>query len=73
MRLWFGATDYRHFEKSIGEDGIDGTQATFRNREQEARVETQLQPVTTPFGVWTAAPGIQFNHQNLGTAVKQAR
>ncbi len=45
VRLWFGATDYRHFEKSIGEDGIDGTQATFRNREQEARVETQLQPV----------------------------
>ena len=42
---WPVTTDYRHFEKSIGEDGIDGTQATFRNREQEARVETQLQPV----------------------------
>ena len=67
MRLWFGATDYRHFEKGIGDDGIDGTQATFRNREQEARVETQLQPIATPFGAWTAAPGIQFNHQNLGT------
>lgn len=68
VRLWFGATDYRHFEKAIGEDGVDGTQATFRNREQEARVETQLQPVATPFGAWTAAPGIQFNHQNLSTA-----
>jgi iron complex outermembrane recepter protein len=67
VRLWFGATDYRHFEKGIGEDGFDGTQATFRNREQEARVETQLQPVATPFGVWTAAPGIQFNHQKLAT------
>ena len=67
VRLWFGATEYRHFEKSIGDDGIDGVQATFRNREQEARVETQLQPVNTPLGVWTAAPGIQFNHQNLGT------
>ena len=30
-------------------------------------------PSTTPFGVWTAAPGIQFNHQNLGTAARQAR
>jgi iron complex outermembrane receptor protein len=68
VRLWFGATDYRHFEKAIGEDGVDGVQATFRNREQEARVETQLQPVSTPLGVWTAAPGIQFNHQNLGTS-----
>ena len=68
VRLWFGATEYRHFEKSIGDDGVDGVQATFRNREQEARVETQLQPVDTPIGVWTAAPGIQFNHQNLGTS-----
>jgi iron complex outermembrane receptor protein len=68
VRLWFGATEYRHFEKAIGEDGIDGTQATFRNREQEARLETQFQPVVTPIGVWTAAPGIQFNHQNLSTA-----
>ncbi len=67
VRLWFGATDYRHFEKSIGDDGVDGVQATFRNREQEARVETQLQPVETPLGAWTAAPGIQFNHQTLGT------
>jgi iron complex outermembrane receptor protein len=68
VRLWFGATEYRHFEKAVGEDGIDGTQATFRNREQEARVETQFQPVVTPVGIWTAAPGIQFNHQNLGTS-----
>lgn len=68
VRLWFGATDYRHFEKGLGEDGVDGVQATFRNREQEARVETQLQPVVTPFGAWTAAPGIQFNHQSLGTS-----
>ena len=67
VRLWFGATDYRHFEKGIGDDGIDGVQATFRNREQEARVEAQLQPVSTALGVWTAAPGIQFNHQKLGT------
>ncbi len=67
VRLWFGATEYRHFEKSIGENGLDGVQATFRNREQEARIETQLQGVETPLGVWTAAPGVQFNHQNLGT------
>jgi iron complex outermembrane receptor protein len=68
VRLWFGATEYRHFEKSVGDDGVDGVQATFRNREQEARVETQLRPVTTPFGIWTAAPGVQFNHQKLGTS-----
>jgi iron complex outermembrane receptor protein len=67
VRLWFGATDYRHSEKGIGEDGVDSTHATFRNREQEARIETQLLPVATPLGVWTAAPGIQFNHQKLAT------
>ncbi len=67
VRLWFGATDYRHFEKGIGEDGTDGVQATFRNREQEARVETQLKPIDTALGALTIAPGIQFNHQKLGT------
>jgi len=67
VRVWFGATEYRHFEKGIGDDGVDGVQATFRNREQEARIETQLHAIDTPLGAWTMAPGVQFNHQNLGT------
>ena len=67
VRLWFGATEYRHFEKAIGEDGSDGVQATFRNREQEARLETQFKPIDTALGALTIAPGIQFNHQKLGT------
>lgn len=69
IRVWFGGTDYRHDEKSFSEDdGLDVSRATFKNREQEGRAEVQFMPVATPVGVWTAAPGIQFNHQKIGTA-----
>lgn len=69
VRVWFGATDYKHDEKSFSEDdGIDAVRATFKNEEQEARLETQLAPLTTPFGALTVAPGIQLNHQRISTA-----
>jgi iron complex outermembrane receptor protein len=69
IRLWFGATNYKHDEKGYSdEDGLDGVRATFKNREQEARLEVQMAGVSTPFGIWTAAPGVQFNHQQISTA-----
>lgn len=69
IRVWFGGTDYRHDEKSFSEeDGLDVSRATFKNKEQEGRLEAQLAPIATPFGVWTAAPGLHFNHQRIGTA-----
>ncbi len=69
VRVWFGATDYKHDEKSFSEDdGFDAVRATFKNKEQEARIETQFAPVATPFGALTVAPGLQINHQRLATA-----
>lgn len=68
IRLWFGATDYKHDEKGYSaDDGLDGVRATFKNQEQEARLEVQMAAINTPFGVWTAAPGVQLNHQQIGT------
>jgi iron complex outermembrane receptor protein len=64
VRYWFGASKYKHNE--INDD--DGIAATFRNTEQEARVETQLTPRKTPFGALTTAFGLQFGHQAIGTS-----
>lgn len=69
IRVWFGATDYKHDEKSFSaDDGLDVARATFKNKEQEGRLEIQSMPVALPFGVLTVAPGVQVNHQKLGTA-----
>ncbi len=64
VRYWFGATKYKHNE--INDD--DGIAATFRNTEQEARIETQLTPRKTPLGALTTAFGLQFGHQNIATS-----
>lgn len=69
IRYWLGATDYRHDEIAVdGATGVDGVQATFKNREQEARVEWQLAPFATRFGEFATAFGTQVGHQQLGTA-----
>ncbi len=62
IRFWAGASIYRHHEMG-GEDIL----STFRNREQEARVEWQLRPFATAFGPLTSAFGVQLGHQQLGT------
>ncbi len=64
VRYWFGATKYKHNE--INDD--DGIAATFKNSEQEARIETQLTPRKTPFGTLTTAYGVQFGHQQIATS-----
>jgi iron complex outermembrane receptor protein len=67
IRFWIGATDYKHNELGRGDDGADGVQATFKNREQEARIEVQSMPFDTRFGQLTSALGAQFGNQRLGT------
>lgn len=64
VRYWFGATKYKHNE--INDDV--GVAATFKNTEQEARIETQLTPRQTPLGALTTAFGLQAGHQQLGTS-----
>jgi iron complex outermembrane receptor protein len=64
VRYWFGATKYKHNE--INDD--DGIAATFKNDEQEARIETQLTPRETGLGTLTTAFGVQAGHQQLGTS-----
>ncbi|MEH3116336.1 MAG: TonB-dependent receptor plug domain-containing protein [Methylorubrum populi] len=44
---------YRHAEIGIGEDGVEGVQAIFKNREVEARFEAQHVPVFTALGTLT--------------------
>jgi len=47
VRLWLGATDYRHNEVGLADPAdpfSDGVRQTFTNKEREARVEAQLMP-----------------------------
>ena len=67
IRYWPGYSIYRHDETGIGEDGIDGIQATFKNREAEGRVELQHVPVDLPFGVLTGALGFQSGRRVLNS------
>ncbi|MDB5598526.1 MAG: hypothetical protein JWN71_570 [Xanthobacteraceae bacterium] len=67
IRFWLGASDYKHNELGLGGDGTDGVRATFKNQEQEARVEMQSMPFDTRFGQLTSAVGAQFGNQRLGT------
>ncbi|AWN46181.1 TonB-dependent receptor [Methylobacterium terrae] len=66
VRFWLGGANYRHDEIGLGEDGIDGVQATFKNREAEGRIEFQHVPVETPFGVLTGTLGLQSDRRKLG-------
>ncbi|UMY20242.1 TonB-dependent receptor [Methylobacterium organophilum] len=68
IRFWAGGSVYKHNETGIGEDGIDGIQATFKNREAEGRVELQHVPVTLPFGTLTGALGLQTGRRLIGTS-----
>lgn len=68
IRFWAGGSTYRHDEIGIGSDGIDGIQATFKNREAEARVEFQHVPVFTSLGTLTGALGLQAGRRTLGTS-----
>jgi iron complex outermembrane receptor protein len=64
IRFWAGLTDYKHHELA-NEEGFNGVQQTFTNKDLEARVETQLRPVDLSFATLTSAFGVQGMHQIL--------
>ncbi|PXW59901.1 TonB-dependent receptor [Methylobacterium sp. B4] len=70
LRFWAGGSVYRHEEIGIGEDGIEGVQAIFKNREVEARFEAQHVPVETRFGTLTGALGVQASRRVLNTQLE---
>ncbi len=65
VRFWVGATDYRHNEIGLGDDGTMGVRQTFTNKEQEGRLEVQLAPFNLRFASLTTALGVQAAHQEL--------
>ncbi|MGA7487943.1 MAG: TonB-dependent receptor, partial [Xanthobacteraceae bacterium] len=68
VRFWLGAVEYHHDEIGIGDDGIDGVQATFNNHAQEAKTEVTFMPITTGLGTLISSIGTQFDHQQIDTA-----
>lgn len=62
IRFWFGATKYQHDELG-SEDGVTGILSTFKNREQEGRVELEH----ASLGGWTGALGLQYGNQRLSS------
>ncbi len=70
IRYWAGYSVYKHNEVGIGGDGIEGIQATFKNREAEARVEFQHVPVFTALGKLTGALGFQSDRRVINTALE---
>ena len=70
IRYWAGYSVYRHNEVGIGEDGIEGVQAIFKNREAEGRLELQHVPVFTAFGTLTGALGFQSDRRVINTQLE---
>jgi iron complex outermembrane receptor protein len=62
VRFWFGATKYQHDEQGLV-DGAHRILSTFKNKEQEGRVEVQHAPIAG----WTGALGLQYGNQRLST------
>jgi iron complex outermembrane recepter protein len=67
IRYWAGAVEYHHDEIGLGDDGIDGVQATFNNHAQESRAEIQFLPLATELGPLISTVGGQFDHQQIDT------
>lgn len=68
IRFWAGATDYKHNELGLADPADLSTfdvRQTFTNKEQEGRVEVQLQPFNARFAAITTAFGVQTGHQRL--------
>ncbi|MDE3745289.1 MULTISPECIES: TonB-dependent receptor [Methylobacterium] len=70
IRYWAGYSVYRHNEVGIGDDGIEGVQAIFKNREAEGRLELQHVPVFTEFGKLTGALGFQSDRRVINTQLE---
>ncbi|MEL6064014.1 MULTISPECIES: TonB-dependent receptor [unclassified Methylobacterium] len=70
IRYWAGYSVYRHNEVGFGEDGIEGVQAIFKNREAEGRLELQHVPVFTELGKLTGALGFQSDRRVINTQLE---
>ncbi|MDP4024507.1 TonB-dependent receptor [Methylobacterium sp. NEAU 140] len=70
IRYWAGYSVYRHNEVGIGEDGVEGVQAIFKNREAEGRLEFQHVPVVTEFGRLTGALGFQSDRRVINSQLE---
>jgi len=67
IRFAFGATDYRHDEvDGLGSAAVIGS--TFLNKQYQARIEAQLQPIETGFGALRSAVGSQWSERRLSAA-----
>ena len=62
VRFWFGATKYQHDEQALV-DGVHQIMSTFKNKQQEARVELQHAPLAG----WNGAVGFQYGNQKVAT------
>ena len=67
IRFWGGGSVYRHDEIGLGENGRDGIQATFKNREAEGRIEFQHVPVDTFIGRLTGFFGLQSGRRVISS------
>jgi iron complex outermembrane receptor protein len=66
IRYWLGTTRYGHNEVVFEEDdGHDIIGTRFTNRENEARVEVQHQPVGTMLGELRGAAGVQWGNKRV--------
>jgi iron complex outermembrane receptor protein len=67
IRFWFGASDYGHDELAVhdpgNQPGVFELGSQFSNREQEARVEIQHQPLITGLGELTGAVGVHVDNR----------
>jgi iron complex outermembrane recepter protein len=68
VRFWLGAVEYRHDEIGLGDNGVDGIQATFNNHAQEAKTEVKFMPMGTPIGILISTVGTSFDHQQIDTS-----
>lgn len=62
VRFWFGATRYQHDEQALV-DGAHQILSTFKNKQQEARIEMQHAPIAG----WNGAVGVQYGNQRVST------
>ncbi|MFK5600587.1 TonB-dependent receptor domain-containing protein [Methylobacterium sp. HMF5984] len=70
IRYWAGYSVYKHREIGFGEDGIEGVQAIFKNREAEGRIELQHVPVFTAIGTLTGALGFQSDRRVINSQLE---
>jgi iron complex outermembrane recepter protein len=68
VRFWLGAVEYRHDEIGLGDNGVDGIQATFNNHAQEAKTEVKFMPMRTPLGKLISTWGTSFDHKQIDTS-----